>query len=417
MAEWRPVLHEDMCERDCPAGFIRGGLNGVCAPCAAPCLNCFGTPDFCMPRPGPPLGEPCPGDLYYYLHYCHFPCPAGTAPMTVPIDADGDGITDYERGICVLCTGNGCSVCDPYDVGTCIICLPPLVLHEGKCAAGCPQGWIVNALVDKASCRPWTYNDLEVIPFPYLTLAFILCFIACCGKCKKKTIRDKRISTQNTITCFLVCIAFVQFLAVLGLIVWAFLFETWLLFFIAIGILVLLLLLNWVFQCIHGCVFNRTITPKDKYRKYKEGKISKAELSRYIVPKDELFDKHKRKHWCCFCCISCSTCCCTFKCNKAYYSHCFMFDVFKGRWSQAKYYRKLMTCFTIVEIVIDALIICVCVAFLLTMELFENQLVITVFELAVLSLLLILFALIELCMLKQYLRYNERDIKKKRFDV
>lgn len=76
-----------------------------------------------------------------------------------------------------------------------------------------------------------------------------------------------------------------------------------------------------------------------------------------------------------------------------------------------------MTTFTIIEIVIDALIICVCVAFLLTMTLFENQLVITIFELAVLSLLLIIFALIELCMLKQYLRYNERDLKKKTFDV
>jgi hypothetical protein len=97
----------------------------------------------------------------------------------------------------------------------------------------------------------------------------------------------------------------------------------------------------------------------------------------------------------------------TFKCNKMYYSRFYSFDMFKARWSQGKYYRKSMTIFCIVSMVFDAMLICLCIASVMTMVAFSNMLWITTVEVAVLSLLLIILGCIELYMMKEYLKYNE----------
>lgn len=205
-------------------------------------MNCFESPDFCYAPPGL---EPCPGGMYFFGGSCWSRCPAGTAPTLMLVDTSGDGVPDKERAVCIGCTEPGCELCDPQSPELCKICESPLLNHEDKCYSSCPSKWKSDP--EGNSCVEWTYNDLQMIPFPFLTLAFILCMIACCGKCKKKTIRGKRVSTQNTITCFLVVIAFVQFLAVIGLIVWALLFESKLLFIVVCGILLLLLFLNVIF--------------------------------------------------------------------------------------------------------------------------------------------------------------------------
>ena len=82
--------------------------------------------------------------------------------------------------------------------------------------------------------------------------------------------------------------------------------------------------------------------------------------------------------------------------------------MFKARWFNAKYYRKSMSVFCIIAMVIDAMLICLCVAGLLTMNVFSNMLWVTTVEVAVLSLLLIIFGCIELCLLRDYLSYNEQ---------
>ena len=81
--------------------------------------------------------------------------------------------------------------------------------------------------------------------------------------------------------------------------------------------------------------------------------------------------------------------------------------MFKAQWTQGKHYRKMITCFSIVSIIIDALIICICVASLLTMEAFSNMLWVTATEVLVLTFLLIILGCIELCRLKSYLSYTE----------
>ena len=70
-----------------------------------------------------------------------------------------------------------------------------------------------------------------------------------------------------------------------------------------------------------------------------------------------------------------------------------------------------MTNFCIVSILIDALAVCICVAGLLTMTALNSMLWVTTVEVAVLSLLLIIFGCIELCQLKEILSYNEKDKK------
>ena len=66
-----------------------------------------------------------------------------------------------------------------------------------------------------------------------------------------------------------------------------------------------------------------------------------------------------------------------------------------------------MTIFCIVGITLDALLICVCFASLTTREPFENMLWLTTAEVLILSLMLIILCGVELCMLKDYLSYNE----------
>lgn len=70
-----------------------------------------------------------------------------------------------------------------------------------------------------------------------------------------------------------------------------------------------------------------------------------------------------------------------------------------------------MTIFCVVSMVLDALILCVCIAGLLTMTALTTMLWVTTVEVAVLSLLLIIFGCIELCQLKEILRYNEKEKK------
>ena len=185
------------------------------------------------------------------------------------------------------------------------------------------------------------------------------------------------------------------------------LFGTTDLFFGAIILIALLIILNMVFQVFYTCTFNRRVIPKDKLRKYKQKQLNKAELKRFIVATDENFYNYTRKHGCVSCTIAILTFMFTFKCNKMYYSHFYMFDMFKARWSLGKYYRKSMTIFCIVSMILDALIITLCIASLLNMVVMSNMLWVTTVEVAVLSLLLIILGCIELYKMKDYLKYNE----------
>ena len=110
-------------------------------------------------------------------------------------------------------------------------------------------------------------------------------------------------------------------------------------------------IINIIFAIMYDKVFKSSVIPEDKQRKYKEGKITKKELERFIFRSDEDFTKYTKKHKCVAGFIAFLTIF-TFKYNKLYYSRLYSFDMFKARWSQGKYYRKMMTWYCIVFIVL-----------------------------------------------------------------
>ena len=101
----------------------------------------------------------------------------------------------------------------------------------------------------------------------------------------------------------------------------------------------------------------------------------------------------------------------TFKYNKLYYSRLYSFDMFKARWSQGKYYRKMMTWYCIVHIItIDMLLLAVTAAALYSWFMnkgdrpfLDNNYYITLIECFILSLFSVICGLIELFMMKVYL--------------
>ena len=138
-----------------------------------------------------------------------------------------------------------CSVCDPLNLALCYKCIPPFVLHEGICITGCPGGF--DETSDNAGCYSTDVKDIGIFYFPFLIAALFGCLIALCGNCKKKTGRTKFFSSQNTLTSFIVIISFIQFLAIIAMLLWAFYFDKWLLFLAACILIGVLLLLNLVF--------------------------------------------------------------------------------------------------------------------------------------------------------------------------
>ena len=291
---------------------------------------------------------------------------------------------------------------------------PPqqLYVFNGTCEAGCPEAWRLNG--DRTACVPVTINDLQKIYFPFLCCAAVAWLIVFFGMCKKKPGRTKYISTQNTLTCLITATAPIQLLCCLACGVWAVLFQTMLFAYAFFGVWLIAFITNIVFATMYWKVFNSKIIPADKERKYKEGKLTKTELQRFIYSSDEDFSKYAKKHRCVQKLISILTIF-TFKYNKLYYSRLYSFDMFKARWSQGKYYRKMMTWYCIVHIVtIDMLLLCITAAGLVQWWLnrgdrpfLDNQFYITMVECFVLAFFSILYGLIELFKMKDYLKYNE----------
>lgn len=151
-----------------------------------------------------------------------------------------------------------CKRCNSTNLYQCYECFEPFKLVNGICKAGCPSGYSLSS--DGKFCYSLAVNDIGIFPFPFLIVAFFGCLIAIFGLCKKKSGRTKYISSQNTLTSFIVIVALVQFLAVVALIIWAYLFETMKLVFGCLLVLTLMIILNIIFFIYFKCTFNRKKT-------------------------------------------------------------------------------------------------------------------------------------------------------------
>ena len=209
----------------------------------------------------------------------------------------------------------------------------------------------------------------------------------------------------------LVMISFVLFFALIAQSIWAYLFGVMITFFATVGILIAILIFNIVFFCSYVRTFMLTSIPKDKKEKYKKGLISKQALEKFREYDDPLFHQYHTKHKCISITILFFSIISTFKCNKMYYSRLYSFDVFKARWSTGnnKYYRKFMTVYCIIYLLIDVAVFCLAVGaiVLLGEDADFNMLWITLAETGILSFLALIFGVIELFKMKDYLKYNE----------
>lgn len=225
-------------------------------------------------------------------------------------------------------------------------------------------------------------------------------------------------SPQNTVTSILVFIAPLQFLAVVTQMVFCYIFKVWVHAFLASAVLGCFLLLNIIFGIVFWKKYNTTFLPEDKLKLVKSGKLSAAEAKkRFTANSDNEFAGYVKKHRCFSILITFLTFLPVFKMNKLYYSHFYGFSVFKARWTDVKFYRKMMMWFCIAHfITIDLFLICIDVTGLLHLE-WGNQLYITMIETLVLSLLGIGLGAWELYALKDILAYTEEGRKKGMFRV
>ena len=176
------------------------------------------------------------GRRILYKGQCLSECPISSVLKELP-----DGTLT-----CAECTDTEqCAICDVDDLAVCKKCINPFVLHNDVCLRSCPLNFKRTA--DGESCYPSTTKDIGLFYFPFLIAAFFGCLIAVFGKCKKSPGRTKYVSTQNTITSFIVIIAFIQFCAMIALIVWSIIFDTEYLFFAGCILIGLMILLNIIF--------------------------------------------------------------------------------------------------------------------------------------------------------------------------
>ena len=168
------------------------------------------------------------------------------------------------------------------------------------------------------------------------------------------------------------------------------------------------MILNIIFCCVYWRAYQTTFLPKDKTKLVREGKLSLVEAKKkFTTNADNEFATYAKRHKCFSVMITILSLFSTFKLNKLYYSHFYSFSVFKARWSDVKFYRKMMMWFCIAHfITIDLFLICIDISGLTMIE-WGNQLYITMIETLVLSLVGLVLGSIELYSLKDSLAYTE----------
>lgn len=182
--------------------------------------------------------------------------------------------------------------------------------------------------------------------------------------------------------------------------------------------LVCYFILNIIFFCVYWRKYQTTYLPEEKTKLVRAGKLSLVEAKKkFTTNSDNEFATYAKRHTCFSVLITVLSLLSVFKLNKLYYSHFYSFSVFKARWTDVKFYRKLMMWFCVAHFVtIDLFLICIDVAGLTNIE-WGNQLYITMIETLVLSLVGLTLGSIELYRLKESLAYTEEGRKKGMFRV
>lgn len=269
---------------------------------------------------------------FLYEKRCYADCPPGTGP-------DADTLT------CFPCL-DGCDLCDIKNKTKCLKCTAPTVVYQSECVSECPEGWVVDE--NGIACREWWLGDLKpLLWFPFLITGLIFTIICLFGLMKKQAyLSHGKMATrspQNTLTCIIIALAPLQFLAVIAQWIFSFIYGTSIFAILALLVTFAAIIINVAFQIMFSLHFNQKKRPDLIKRKVYLGKMTNEEADKHLVDKDEKFIYHKRTHRCMSYTIFALTAGCSFKFNKAYY--CFFYDLkpFQAFFSQEPYYRKMMT--------------------------------------------------------------------------
>lgn len=165
----------------------------------------------------------------------------------------------------------------------------------------------------------------------------------------------------------------IQFLATVAQAFFCWYYGVYTHFIFALIVLFCYLILNIIFFVVYFCKYQRSYLAKEKEKLVREKKLSLAEAKKkFTVNSDVEFAAYAKRHKCFSILLTVLSLLSDFKINKLYYSQFYSFGVFKAKWSDVKFYRKMMMWFSIAHfITIDLLLICIDISGL-TMILWEN---------------------------------------------
>jgi hypothetical protein len=189
----------------------------------------------------------------------------------------------------------------------------------------CPDGWHVNYPDgDGTACRLWKLQDAGIIPFPFLILTFIASVVCSFGLMKKRAFlfqnKMKLESPQHTLTCIIVAIAPLQFLAVIIQWLTAYVYGTVIFAILPLVVTGVAVIINVFFSTSFHRHFTSKVVPLDYERRVRLGKMSRSEANKHKAPNDESFHEFKQEHLCAVRAIVVVQTVLNFKVNKALYS-------------------------------------------------------------------------------------------------
>lgn len=123
-------------------------------------------------------------------------------------------------------------------------------------------------------------------------------------------------------------LAFIQFLAIFAQWVFSFFYGAHIFCVCALGISVIFLILNCVYQCYFMYKFDRPHVPEDIERRIRLGKLSRMQARYNMKPIDPKFDSYKRKNIPLVYATYFMSVCFAWKFNKLFYCHFYDMPMF-----------------------------------------------------------------------------------------
>lgn len=220
---------------------------------------------------------------------------------------------------------------------------------------------------------------------------------------------------QHTVTCLIVALAPLQFLATIAQWIFAYIYGTPIFTILTLIVTVGALIINIVFHCNFIKRFDSLHLPMEYERRVRLNKMKRAEAQKFREPIDEKFNLYKRQFPGAVYSIYVFSIAMNFKINMAFYSFFYDLNPFKAHWEKAKYYRKMLTWYLIAYIIcVDLALILIDITCLIMIE-NKNQLHITVVETLILSIISLVLSAVELFLLKKTLEYTEPKKDKLKF--